>query len=269
MNCRQRLEQHYGTREGNALYRAVMEECFNLSQTDILLGKDTEISQSDKLRMEEITSQLLKNIPLQYILGYTDFCGHRFAVRPGCLIPRPETQRLVEEVFLLRESGTVLDIGTGSGCIAVSLALQGYRVTATDVSAQALEIARHNAENLGVEIDFVNEDILHPKETCKRWDIIISNPPYVMPSEMHDMDHNVLDYEPHLALLAPTDDPLLFYNHISRYALQHLSPGGWLLLEINHLLADETARLITKTGFMDVRIKNDIYEKERFIIAHL
>ena len=109
MNCRQRLEQHYGTREGNALYRAVMEECFNLSQTDILLGKDTEISQSDKLRMEEITSQLLKNIPLQYILGYTDFCGHRFAVRPGCLIPRPETQRLVEEVFLLRESGTVLD----------------------------------------------------------------------------------------------------------------------------------------------------------------
>lgn len=280
MNCRQQLERHYGTREGSALYRAVMEECFNLSQTDILLGKDTEISQSDKLRLEEITCQLLKNIPIQYILGYTDFCGHRFSVRPGCLIPRPETQWLVEKIIMLRDDimdscpqilpiKTVLDIGTGSGCIAVSLALQGFSVTATDVSAQALEIARRNAEKLGTEVVFVNDNILQPKDTCEHWDIIVSNPPYVMPSEMQDMSHNVLDYEPHLALFAPADDPLLFYSHISRYALQHLSPGGWLLLEINHLLADETVNLITETGFKDVRINKDIYEKKRFIVAHL
>ena len=280
MDCRQQLERHYGMREGNALYRAVMEDCFNLSQTDVLLGKDTEISQSDKLRLEEITGQLLKNIPLQYILGYTDFCGHRFAVRPGCLIPRPETQGLVEEIIMLREGRTdygpqshpvktVLDIGTGSGCIAISLALQGFSVTATDVSARALEIARGNAEKLGAEVVFVNDNILQPNDTCEHWDIIVSNPPYVMPSEMQDMSHNVLDYEPHLALFAPADDPLLFYRHISGYALQHLNPDGWLLFEINHLLADETARLVSGTGFSGVCIKNDMYEKKRFLVAHL
>ena len=280
MDCRQQLEHHYGTSEGKALYRAVMEECFNMSQTDILLGKDTEISQSDKLRLEEITGQLLKNIPLQYVLGYTDFCGHRFDVRHGCLIPRPETQGLVEEIITLREGGkdsrpqnnsirTVLDIGTGSGCIAISLALQGFSVTATDISAQALEIARGNAEKLGAEVVFVNDNILQPNDTCEHWDVIVSNPPYVMQVEMQDMEHNVLDYEPHIALFAPADDPLLFYRHISRYALQHLNPGGWLLFEINHLLADETARLVKGIGFRDVCLKKDMYEKERFLVAHL
>ena len=280
MNCRRQLERHFGTREGNALYRAVMEDCFNLSQTDVLLGKDTEISQSDKLRLKEITCMLLKNVPLQYILGYTNFCGHRFVVRRGCLIPRPETEWLVREILLIREGrstscpgnqtiDTVLDIGTGSGCIAISLALHGFRVTATDISAEALEIARQNADKLGADIDFVNENILHPQETCRCWDVIVSNPPYVMPREIEHMDHNVLDYEPHLALFAPADDPLLFYRHISQYALQHLNPEGWLLFEINHLLSDETANLVKKTGFRDVCIKNDIYEKGRFLVAHL
>ena len=114
MNCRRQLERHFGTREGNALYRAVMEDCFNLSQTDVLLGKDTEISQSDKLRLEEITCLLLKNVPLQYILGYTDFCGHRFIVRRGCLIPRPETEWLVREIMSIREGRTASCPGTAA-----------------------------------------------------------------------------------------------------------------------------------------------------------
>lgn len=245
----------------------VLEECLALSQTDILLGKDTEISQSDKCRLEEITGLLLKNVPVQYVLGYADFCGLRLAVRPGCLIPRPETQDLVREISGLGCRGGLLDIGTGSGCIAISLALQGFEVTATDVSAEALEIAGQNAARLGAEVEFVLENILLPRRTDRKWDVIVSNPPYVMSSEKVGMDANVLEHEPHIALFVPDDDPLLFYRHISQYALCHLSPGGRLFFEINHLLAEETADLVRAAGFRDVCLKNDMYEKKRFLCA--
>ena len=267
LSCRQQLERHYGVREGMVLYRIVMEECFALSQADILLGKDSEISRSDKCRLREITGQLLKNVPLQYILGYADFCGHRFVVRPGCLIPRPETEDLVSEIAGLDGRGSLLEIGTGSGCIAISLALEGFDVTATDVSAEALEIAGQNAVRLGAKVEFVHENILHPVPSDRVWDVIVSNPPYVMCSEKDGMDANVLEYEPHLALFVPDDDPLLFYRHISGYALRHLSQGGRLFFEINHLLAEETAGLVASAGFRDVCLKSDRYEKKRFLCA--
>ena len=165
MNCLKELKQHYGATEGYALYRMVMEECFGLTHTDILLGKDSQISEENQARLLEITGRLLKNEPVQYVLGHAWFCGHRFAVRPGVLIPRPETELLVQTALELGRgmdgvaAPEVLDIGTGSGCIAISMALAGCRVTAMDISEDALGIAMENASALNAEVAFNHENI--------------------------------------------------------------------------------------------------------------
>lgn len=275
MNCLQELKQHYGTAEGYALYRLVMEECFDLSHTDVLLGKDNQISEDDKARLYEITERLLKNEPVQYVIGHTHFCGHRFSVRPGVLIPRPETELLVEKALELgREIAgdtqpRVLDIGTGSGCIAISLALAGFQTTAMDISEDALAVATDNASQLGAEVLFVHENILHPSPTGAQWDVIVSNPPYVCLHEAEDMERNVLDYEPHQALFVPDTDPLIFYRAIASYALSHLAPGGWLCLEINQEYSKEMTGLLCSFGFRDVTIIQDQYGKDRIACAHL
>ena len=275
MNCLKELKQHYGTAEGYALYRLVMEECFGLTYTDILLGKDNQISEENQARLLEITGCLLKNEPVQYVLGYADFCGHRFAVRPGVLIPRPETELLVQKALELghgMEGVTepeALDIGTGSGCIAVSMALAGCRVTAMDISEEALGIAMQNATALNAEVAFVHENILQPSRTAQQWHVIVSNPPYICLHEAEAMERNVLDYEPHNALFVPDTDPLIFYRAIASYAMSHLSAGGWLCLEINQAYPDEMERLLSSFGFKDVAIQKDQYGKDRIAYAHL
>lgn len=275
MNCLKELKQHYGTAEGYALYRLVMEECFGLTHTDILLGKDNQISEENQARLLEITGRLLKNEPVQYVLGYADFCGHRFAVRPGVLIPRPETELLVQKALELghgMEGVTepeALDIGTGSGCIAVSMALAGCRVTAMDISEEALGIAMQNATALNAEVAFVHENILQPSRTAQQWHVIVSNPPYICLHEAEAMERNVLDYEPHNALFVPDTDPLIFYRAIASYAMSHLSPGGWLCLEINQAYPDEMEKLLSSFGFKDVTIQKDQYGKDRIAYAHL
>lgn len=275
MNCIKELKQHYGTAEGYALYRLVMEECFGLTHTDILLGKDNQISEENQARLLEITGRLLKNEPVQYVLGYADFCGHRFAVRPGVLIPRPETELLVQKALELghgMEGVTepeALDIGTGSGCIAVSMALAGCRVTAMDISEEALEIAMQNATALNAEVVFVHENILQPSRSAQQWHVIVSNPPYICLHEAEAMERNVLDYEPHNALFVPDTDPLIFYRAISSYAMSHLSAGGWLCLEINQAYPDEMEKLLSSFGFKDVTIQKDQYGKDRIAYAHL
>lgn len=275
MNCLKELKQHYGTAEGYALYRLVMEECFGLTHTDILLGKDNQISEENQARLLEITGRLLKNEPVQYVLGYADFCGHRFAVRPGVLIPRPETELLVQKALELgygMEGVTepeALDIGTGSGCIAVSMALAGCRVTAMDISEEALEIAMQNATALNAEVAFVHENILQPSRTAQQWHVIVSNPPYICLHEAEAMERNVLDYEPHNALFVPDTDPLIFYRAIASYAMSHLSAGGWLCMEINQAYPDEMERLLSSFGFKDVTIQKDQYGKDRIAYAHL
>jgi release factor glutamine methyltransferase len=275
MNCRKELKQHYGATEGYALYRMVMEECFGLTHTDILLGKDSQISEENQTRLLKITSRLLKNEPVQYILGYTHFCGHKFVVRPGVLIPRPETELLVQKVTELCHNidgiatPEVLDIGTGSGCIAVSMALAGCHVTAMDISEDALGIAMENAANLNAEVVFMHENILQPSHTDKQWNIIASNPPYICLHEAEDMERNVLDYEPHNALFVPDTDPLIFYRAIASYAMSHLSPGGWLCIEINQAYAYEMKSLLSSFGFKDVTISQDQYGKDRIAYAHL
>lgn len=275
MNCLKELKRHYGATEGYALYRMVMEECFGLTHTDILLGKDSQISEENQTRLLKITSRLLKNEPVQYILGYTYFCGHKFVVRPGVLIPRPETELLVQKATELCHSidgiatPEVLDIGTGSGCIAVSMALAGCHVTAMDISEDALGIAMENAANLNAEVVFMHENILQPSHTDKQWNIIASNPPYICLHEAEDMERNVLDYEPHNALFVPDTDPLIFYRAIASYAMSHLSPGGWLCMEINQAYANEMKSLLSSFGFKDVTILQDQYGKDRIAYTHL
>lgn len=275
MNCLKELKQHYGTAEGYALYRLVMEECFGLTHTDILLGKDNQISEENQARLLEITGRLLKNEPVQYVLGYADFCGHRFAVRPGVLIPRPETELLVQKALELGHGmdgvtePEALDIGTGSGCIAVSMALAGCRVTAMDISEEALGIAMQNATALNAEVAFVHENILQPSRTAQQWHVIVSNPPYICLHEAEAMERNVLDYEPHNALFVPDTDPLIFYRAIASYAMSHLSAGGWLCLEINQAYPDEMTSLLSSFGFKDVTILQDQYGKDRIAYAHL
>ena len=275
MNCLKELKQHYGATEGYALYRMVMEECFGLTHTDILLGKDSQISEENQAKLLEITGRLLRNEPVQYVLGHAWFCGHRFRVRSGVLIPRPETELLVQKALeLVREmkglaNSEVLDIGTGSGCIAISMALSGCRVTAMDISESALDVAKENAVELNAEVAFMQENILQPSPVGQQWDIIVSNPPYICLHEAEDMERNVLDYEPHNALFVPDTDPLIFYRAIASYAMSHLSAGGWLCLEINQAYAREMESLLASFGFRDITILQDQYGKDRIAYAHL
>ena len=275
MNCLKELKQHYGATEGYALYRMVMEECFGLTHTDILLGKDSQISEENQAKLLEIIGRLLRNEPVQYVLGHAWFCGHRFRVRSGVLIPRPETELLVQKALELgREmkglaNSEVLDIGTGSGCIAISMALSGCRVTAMDISESALDVAKENAVELNAEVAFMQENILQPSPVGQQWNIIVSNPPYICLHEAEDMERNVLDYEPHNALFVPDTDPLIFYRAIASYAMSHLSAGGWLCLEINQAYAREMESLLASFGFRDITILQDQYGKDRIAYAHL
>lgn len=274
------LRQVYSEGEARALARWLCEERFGLTQADLLLDKDNQLSADDIEVVKEITSRLLKHEPIQYILGHTDFCGRRFCVASGALIPRPETEQLVrrlladlrapESADLPESSLRVLDIGTGTGCIALTLALElpGSRVTAWDVSPEALDVARRNAALYPeARLTLEQVDIFSPPDDDRHWDLIVSNPPYVCQTEARDMERNVLDHEPHLALFVPDDDPLRYYRAIARYARRHLRPGGALWLEINQRLGAETARLIEDICHVGVDVLDDDFGRPRFVRA--
>ena len=258
MNCLQELKQHYGQHEGYALYRLIMEECFELSHTDILLGKDSQISEEKQEQLKEILERLKKFEPIQYILGFADFCGHRFSVAPGVLIPRPETEELVKTVISLAGDRVpaqtqILDIGTGSGCIAIALKQRAplWQVTGVDISEEALAVAQENALRNHVEVSWQQADILSDEvmrrlgdeaKGERRWDIIVSNPPYICEKEKKDMEARVLDYEPHSALFVPDTDPLLFYRKIA--TLSAKSEGDlYLFFEINEAYGSEVCAM--------------------------
>ena len=271
MNYVQRLQQTYPPGEARALYRMVMEMRFGLSQTDLMLGKDTLLSANDRNKLEEIIQRLMQKEPVQYILGQAEFCGHIFHVAPGVLIPRPETAELVQWILSTvpspdRPFCSLLDVGTGSGCIAISLSLEGFPVTASDISPESLAIAQKNAESLQAKIDFVSEDVLHPRHNNnEKWQLIVSNPPYICEREKADMDDNVLLYEPHLALFVPNDDPLLFYRAIAEYAQSHLAPSGMLFFEINQIYGNELISMLSEMKFDDIELRQDQFGNPRFI----
>ncbi|MCH4148610.1 MAG: peptide chain release factor N(5)-glutamine methyltransferase [Prevotella sp.] len=245
----------YDEGEAKAIIRTVMEVVFGLSFTDLYTGKVNEISSEEKTLLEEIIKRLQKGEPVQYVLGQASFCGRTFKVKAGVLIPRPETELLCQWItadYNLPYCGLqppeplqVLDIGTGSGCIAVTLALDLWNsaVSAWDISADALLLARDNAHRLGAKVDFRWQDALHPEGT-EKWDIIVSNPPYICEKEKAKMAKNVLDYEPEIALFVPDDDPLRFYRSIALYAQKALKPMGRLYFEINPLYAEELKMML-------------------------
>jgi release factor glutamine methyltransferase len=210
--------------------------------------------------------------PLQYITGYTEFCGHRIEVRPGVLIPRPETEEMTLMIISGNKgfSGCITDLCTGSGCIAIalSLALPGASVTATDLSPAALEAAAHNTAATGAEVTIIAGDVLNDDPAhIPMSDIIVSNPPYVTMREKEAMHRNVLDHEPHEALFVPDDDPLLYYRAIAGIAKARLRPGGSLWLEVNESYARGTARLLNNESYREITVIKDIRDKERFVKA--
>ena len=278
---RQSLESLYPAGELTSLIRLIMQRICGIAPYQFLLGKGKEISETEKARITEIVGALKKSVPIQYALGTADFYGREFLVNPSVLIPRPETEELVEiilkDVRQKRYSKPVgiLDIGTGSGCIALTLAAEVGQadVTAVDISPEALATARANAARLKVNAAFCQADILSGPAAEKgipgRFDLIVSNPPYVMESEKREMEKNVLDYEPHLALFVDDRDPLLFYRHIARFGKKRLNPEGTLYFEINARLGRETIRLLQTEGYRDVVLIRDISGNDRIIKAFI
>ena len=269
---RETLTPHYQGREIEAMMRIIFERVMGYTRVDMVLHAEDELPDFVKDKIRGILARLVEREPLQYILGDAYFCGLHFAVDSRVLIPRPETERLVDMVTSEAKGSDlrVLDIGTGSGCIAISIAraLHFPIVTATDISSEALEVARQNAGNLRVKIDFKIEDILTALPPVNpTYDIIVSNPPYVTMSEKSAMDRNVLDYEPHLALFVPDEDPLLYYKAIVRYAAKALKRGGGLYLEINPIYAASVEGLLAKEDFVSIDTERDFAGKIRFAKA--
>lgn len=272
--------------------RMLLEDLFSLSFADILCGATEHLSDADTLRLQQSVARLLDAEPLQYVTGTAFFCGHSFHVAPGVLIPRPETEWIVDTAvgIVMSSAPRILDIGTGSGCIATSISLaladRHCYTEAWDISEDALRIAADNAERLGADVKFCRRDALRLEEDfpaeerleaeqggaealrdSASWDIIVSNPPYICNREAADMHANVLRHEPHLALFVPDTDPLLFYRAIASYAMRSLRKGGWLLFECNTLYAHDTAQMALDMGFATSVVEDDCFGKPRFVKA--
>lgn len=271
-----RLQKIYDNGEAKAIARILFEERFGLSMTDIICGKTEELSAEEQQELENIVERLERSEPLQYILGYADFLSYRFHVAPGVLIPRPETEELVQRVVDAASSLScphILDIGTGSGCIAIASALELMKrgvsphVEAWDISPDALSIARQNNLSLHADICLYEVDVLGSDLKTDRQDIIVSNPPYICESEKKDMESNVTDHEPHLALFVPDNDPLLFYRRIAEYAAEVLNSGGWLMFEINRAYGREVSDMLRSMNFSDVSLAEDQFANPRIVTA--
>lgn len=269
--ARQALKDTYPEHEIQSICRIIYMDVLHFTNIDIHLRKNECLSESFVNIFYDIVGKAQKGEPIQYILGETTFAGRRFRVNRSTLIPRPETEELVRWAGeYVRGGMRVLDIGTGSGCIAISLASHcpQAKVYGIDIARNAVQTARENAREHGAEVHFTVRDILHFEQY--RWEtynVIASNPPYVRESEKEGMERNVLAYEPASALFVPDEDPLVFYHRIAEFCLRYLRPGGNLFFEINEALGAETAALLRETGFEEVEVRKDFYGKERMVRA--
>jgi release factor glutamine methyltransferase len=279
----QELSSLYEEQEIDSFFYIILEKLHGFKRIDLALNPQTVIDGAHLKQWKNIVSELKKQRPIQYILGETTFYGLSFLVNENTLIPRPETEELVELIiestnYELRNTKLkVLDIGTGSGCIAISLAkhLTTSEVFAIDVSEKALAVAKKNSELNDVKVNYINFDILkindlkelatHNLQLATKFDVIVSNPPYVRNLEKSEIKPNVLEYEPHLALFVEDTDPLLFYRKIAELAHKNLNPNGKLYFEINQYLGNETIKLLEDFGFRNVELKKDIYGNDRMI----
>lgn len=262
--------------EVDSMIYMALEDVLGLKQSDVMAGKQVNMSVAQQDRLTSVVARLNRCEPIQYILGYTYFMGRKFIVDNSVLIPRPETEELVhvviDEINSRFDKNTVriVDVGTGSGCIPVSLSLifQAARVFATDVSREALAVAELNNRSLGSRVKYLHSDILTDKIPVESPDIIVSNPPYVMRMESARMNSNVIEYEPDVALFVPDEDPLLFYKVIADRAKAQLTEGGLLVFEINELFGKDMCELLRLKGFREIQLIRDINAKDRIVKAY-
>ncbi len=277
-NFKTALSEIYPSEEIQSFFNILAEKYLKLSRVEIALNPEREISEETFQNFQKALLRLKKHEPIQYIVGETEFYGLQFKVNKHTLIPRPETEELVE--WILNESNNqqstistqqLLDIGTGSGCIAISIAknLPNVKISALDISEEALKMAKENAEMNQVEIEFFRTDVLSAKTLPKQYDVIVSNPPYVRELEKKMMQQNVLKYEPERALFVDDNDPLMFYRAISALAKKYLKADGKLFFEINEYLGEEMKMLLKCEGFQNIEIKKDIFGKDRMLKCSL
>jgi release factor glutamine methyltransferase len=270
---REELRTSHTEGEIRELTRQLLHALRGFTLTDIILRKDEILSPEDRQIIRVMVDRLKKQEPVQYVIGETEFFGLRIKLNPHVLIPRPETEELVQWVISEQQSepGSVLDLCCGSGCIALALkkAFPSARVIASDLSPEALEMAIENSKANRLEISFIEADILRWSDFqgWKECELIISNPPYVTNGEKVKMVKNVLDYEPHLALFVPDEDPLIFYRAIGEFAGTWLRPGGWIYFEINEQFGDQISELLRHLGYTDIQVRRDFREKERMVRA--
>jgi release factor glutamine methyltransferase len=281
----QALENDFPTTEIDAFFSFLLEEYLNFKRIDVVLNPDFLIDKNTQNQLHIALGKLKNHEPIQYILGKTDFFGLSFLVNKNTLIPRPETEELiawiVDEIAILQKKEatklTILDIGTGTGCIPISLAknIDYATISAIDISAKALEVANKNAELHKVSISFFEMDILKTSnlnldskdKTPIHFDIIVSNPPYVRDLEKAEMQKNVLENEPHQALFVSNENPLIFYTKIADLALHHLTENGLLFFEINQYLGNQTVEMLSNKGFKNIELRKDIFGNDRMIKA--
>ncbi len=273
----EQLSPIYGNDEAESFFFLILENKHQFKRIDLALDLGLEFSDAEINVWNAILEQLKLQIPVQYLLGSTHFYGLEFYVNTNVLIPRPETEELVDWIIKSQKSNgeshkiKILDIGTGSGCIAISLAknLINAQVFAIDISEKALATAQKNADLNQVNVTFIQKNILEPANLDQEFDIIVSNPPYVRNLEKAEIQKNVLDNEPHLALFVEDNDALIFYKKIAELALKNLSKNGVLYFEINQYLGKETEELLKNLGFKNIELRKDIYGNNRMIFANL
>ncbi len=271
------LSPFYDAYEAESFFYLILEDKYQLRQIDLALNHELVFDEKDFAIWNELLNQLKKEVPIQYLLGKTNFYGLDFEVNENVLIPRPETEELVE--WIINENASpdknkkirILDIGTGTGCIGISLAknLPNAEVFGVDVSKKAIETAKRNAIRNDVEVTFMLLNILETDEFTCQFDIIVSNPPYVRNLEKVEIKKNVLDYEPHLALFVEDSDPLIFYRKIASLAQNGLLKNGKLYFEINQYLGKEMIDLLESMSFQNVELRKDIYDNDRMIKGNI
>ena len=268
---RHSLASRFGDGEAMAMVREIFERLKGFTAVDMVVKSDEEMTRYMVGKINDVAERVLADEPLQYVLGAARFYGMDFKVTPATLIPRPETAALVD-IIVDQNAGSdlkVLDLGTGTGCIAIALArnLKFSKVTAVDISSEALSVARENAMRLNVSVDFVKADMMSFSEPAQKWDIIVSNPPYVLDSEKPMIEDNVLLHEPSTALFVPDDDGTRYYRGAARIASESLSRGGHVYFELNPLTAVDVRKLMVESGFSSVEILKDIEGRDRYMIA--
>jgi release factor glutamine methyltransferase len=267
-----RLSAVYPQSEIDSIFSLICLDLLNYSKIDIHSKKEISISKEIENKFLSIADRLLEHEPIQYILGTVEFYNLNLKIDRRALIPRPETELLVDIIvkdFSGRKNLKIIDMCTGSGCIALALGgnLNKCNLTATDISNDALSLAQSNADKLKIEINFIGDSVLHPQCTYDTFDLIVSNPPYVRDSEIKLMEKNVLEYEPHLALFVNDNEPLVFYQAIARFGVMHLSQDGMIYCEINEALGKETTEIFMSQGFNKTIVMKDLNNKDRFIKA--